>query len=239
MGCLAAALIIPCLVGMNRHFIAEIKCPTEWNSTLNLNWNPFLAEIGTAIAKNPLNAEYYWKAAGYYMGARVKGEALRKEYNEHAIVNLEQAVLLNPARGSYWFDLGKRYSFRSYDAEEYLVKWLPLAETCFDMAVRCAPLDPNILFDAAWYWVWRSRTLSSKDAQPENRPFKNVRFREAGIQKFQKLFQQSLEINPGRWRQAADRVWEYFPKDDIVLGIIPAANRKMQSEALKYTVNKS
>lgn len=250
MGCLAASLIIPCLVGMSRHFIAEIKCPTEWNSTLNLNWNPFLAEIGTAIAKNPFNAEYYWKAAGYYMGARVKGEALRKEYNEHAIINLEQAVLLNPARGSYWFDLGKRYSFRSYDAEEYLVKWLPLAETCFDMAVWCAPLDSNILFDAAWYWVWRSRMLSSQDTpkvtQPENRPLKNVRpnvrsnvrSREAGIQKFQKLFQQSLEINPGRWRQAADRVWEYYPKDDIVLGIIPAANRKMQSDALKYIVQK-
>jgi tetratricopeptide (TPR) repeat protein len=264
-----------------RHLYAETKCPTEWNSTLNLNWNPYLAEIRKAIEVNPGNAEYHWKAAGYYIAAKVQDEALRKEYNEAAIGYLENAVRLNPARGTYWFTLGKRYSFRSYDPVGYLEKWLPLSEDCFDIAVKCAPMDSTISFDVGWYWVWRASILpeepddrgqrsevrertegggrkseasqtggaegeagaSRKDAKARRerevgrqKP-ERIRFREDGIRKFQELFRRSLDIRPERWKKAVDRVWEYFPDEAVVMGILPS-NEHLQSQAMKYLIEK-
>ena len=38
-----------------------------------------------------------------------------------------------------------------------------------------------------------------------------IMFREDGIRKFQELFRRSLEINPRRWKEAEERVREYFP----------------------------
>jgi len=224
--------------GVARHFLAESKCPTEWNSTMNLNWNPYLTDIQKAIDYNKGNAEYHFKLAGYYMGARTSDEALRNEFNERAIASLEKAVFLNPARGIFWYDLGKRYSLKSYDPYGFLNTWLPLAEQCFDEGIRCAPTDSNMLFNVAWYWVWRSSLLPEAKGE-SNKELKAASFsREAGIKKFQQLFQRSLNLNSGRWRQAAGRIWEYYPDDAIVLGIVPAADEKLKSMMLRWVAKK-
>ena len=225
--------------GVKRHFWAEAKSPGEWNATLNLNRNPFLAEIRTAAARNPDNSLYDWKEAWLFMKARTKNKTTRKEYNEGAIQSLENAVQKNPARADFWFYLGKRYSFRSYEPEGYLKRWLPLADECFDMAVKCAPVDSKILFDVAWYWVWRSRLFPKRiDFASAGGSGSTVRIRDEGINKFQGLFQRSIEINPDRLKKAADRVWEYYPDDSIVLGIVPEENEKMQRQLMRYLAKK-
>ena len=235
-----------------RHFLAEAKCATEWNSTMNLNWKPYLTEIQEAIDRNPVNAEYYFKLAGYYMDVRIADETLRKEYNERVIASLERAVRLNPARGIYWYDLGKRYSFKSYDPYGYLNKWLPLAEECFDVGIYCAPMDANMLFDVAWYWVWRSHLLNEgAKSSPEEWPSdstgqakqkaerdERILFREDGIRRFQQLFQRSLDINPSRWKKAVDRVWEYYPDDAVVIGIVPENNEELKSRVMQFLAKK-
>jgi len=297
---LAAFVVSVSITG--RHFLAEAKCATEWNSTMNLNWKPYLSDIKEAIDYNPGNAEYHFKLAGYYMSARAEDEVLRNAYNEQAIASLERAVRLNPARGIYWYNLGKRYSFKSYDPYGYVNKWLSLAEECFDVGIKCAPMDANMLFDVAWYWVWRASMLpeaggqgaedrdqrsevggqrtekrdgwmnrmipagldgekrgrrtevrgqkikdqdgwmngrlssegmkinvgikanktnagmlegeSKEEAQSSKlKAQRNGRilFREDGVRKFQELFRRSLDINPRRWKEAEERVREYFP----------------------------
>ncbi len=222
-----------------QHYLAEAKCPTEWNSTLNLNWNPLLSEIRTAISRNPGNAEYYWKQAWHYMKAPVKEEeeSLRRENHEAVIRSLVACVRLNPSRGDYWYYLGKWYSMRSYDPQWYLTRWLPLADTCFAVASRYAPRDSTILFDIAWYWVWRSSLFpevhpnSSKKINVDNR-------RKDGIRKFQNLFQRALELNPDRWKEAVDRVREYYPDDAIIYGIAPSKDEILKSRVLKSLVDK-
>ncbi len=59
-----------------------------------------------------------------------------------------------------------------------------------------------------------------------------------GVKKFQALFQRTLELKPNRWKKAADRVWEYFPNDAVVMGIVPDGDEKMKSRVLKYLVKK-
>jgi len=236
-GVLLLALAVGMLVSV-RHFRAEIKTPTEWNATLNLNWNPRLIEVQEAIEVNACNAEYHFKKAGLYMRAKSAHEMERREYNEAAISALETALRLNPASEIYWYDLGQRYSLRSYDPYDYIQRWLPLAEVCFSQAVQSSPNNPDILFNTAWYWVWRAGMLPEKSDEGDLSPAGGIRTRKAAIGKFQELFRRSLALNPRRWQQAVERVWEYHPEDAVVLGIVPEDNERLKSEVLKKVVNK-
>ena len=238
---LAGVLLLSLVVGMVagvRHFRAEIKAPTEWNSTLNLNWNPQLIEAQEASEINPANAAYHFKKAGLYMRAKSAHEMERRGYNEAAISALETAVRLNPASEIYWYELGQRYSLRSYDPYDYLIRWLPLAEICFDQAVKSAPNDPNILFNVAWYWVWRAGMLPEKPDEGNLLSADSIRTKMAAIGKFQELFRRSLALNPRRWQQAVERVWEYHPDDAVVLGIVPEDNETLKGEVLKKVIRK-
>ena len=235
-GMLLFVLAVGMLISV-QHFRAEIKAPTEWNSTLNLNWNPQLIEVQQAIAINPANAEYHFKKAGLYMRAKSAHEMERREYNEAAISALESALRLNPASQIYWYELGQRYSLRSYDPYDYVRRWLPLAEICFDQAINSFPNDPHILFNVAWYWVWRAGMLPETSDQ-ESRPAGAIRTRRDAIGKFQELFRRSLALNPRRWQQAVERVWEYHPDDAIVLGIVPEENEEIKSRVLQKVIKK-
>ena len=215
-----------CSVG--KHFLAEAACPTEWNSTMNLAWDPELPDIEKAILLNARNFEYHYKRAGYFMSLNTENKTDRKAFNLEAKKSLEQAVRRNPASGILWYNLGKIYSLNKYDLFDYLEKWLPLADKCFDAGIKCAPKDEHILFNVAWYWVWRARLL------PERKEEGSTLFREHGIHKFQQYFQRLLALNPGRWKKVAQRTWTYFPDDKVVLGIVPENNEELKHRVLKF-----
>lgn len=222
---LSLFFVAACMFTAGRHFFAEMTCPTEWNSTLNLNWKPYLTDIQEAIRINSLNSEYHYKLAEFYMDAKIEDKTVREEYNEHAIASLQKAVQLNPSKGVYWCRLGERYVAKTYDAYGYVDKWLPLADRCFDEAIRHAPNDANMLFRVALHWVWRSR-LSPEEMKPES------------IRKFQACFQRALDIRPKLWKQAAERVWEYHPDDSVLIGIVPRNNEEMMSLVLQWAAEK-
>ena len=54
-------------------------------------------------------------------------------------------------------------------------------------------------------------------------------FQEDGIDKFQDLFQRYLTLNPDAWIDAFESVWDTYPDDRIVFGIVPAENEELQS----------
>jgi O-antigen ligase len=215
------------LYGAGSHFMAEAVCPTEWNSTMNLNWNPKLEDMDRATSFNAGNAQYDYKRALHFMALTAETD----EEQDHAYFmarhNLEQALRRNPARGLVWYQLGYVYSQNRYDRLEYLNKWLPLAEECFEEALKCAPMDKYLVFNIAKYWVWRSQLLPKNlmsapgDSRPETW--------EEGVVKFQELFHHYLTINPAGWKDAFDSVWGTYPEDQIVFGIVPAENAELQS----------
>lgn len=218
-GFLAVVLFVGAGTLAMRHFLAELNCPTEWNSTLNLNWNPFLTEIHKAVNWNPSNAAYHDRLAQYYTKGASSGDAfLRKEFNEKAITSLKKAASLNPACGKYWFDLGTCYSRKNYDPE-YIGKWLPLADACLDFAAECAPKDANMLFAIASYRVRRSK-LFEDDAS-----------RKKAIAGFQELFRRSLALNPGNLEKAEEIVRKHYPDLSILRGIAPSGDLSILTEA--------
>ncbi|RZB31506.1 MAG: hypothetical protein SRB2_04475 [Desulfobacteraceae bacterium Eth-SRB2] len=145
-----------------KHFLAEAACPTEWNSTMNLTWDPELSDIDRAIALDAGNFEYHYKRAEHLLSLNKENKKDGNAFNLEAQKSLEQAVCRNPASGTLWFNLGKTYSSNKYDLFDYLNKWLPLADDCFDAGIKYAPMDEHILFNVAWYWVWRARLLPER-----------------------------------------------------------------------------
>jgi len=235
------------------HFMAEANCATVRNSTLNRDKKPPLWEIKRAIDYDPANAQYYDKLTRYYMRLPVKSKDLKSKINEEIIKNLEKAVSLNPANGLYWYDLGLRYSYKSYDGNEYLTKWLPMADAAFERAIHFRPHDAYELYNIGRYWVWRSSILP--EAEDESSPVKyashftgqaklkaqssklkgkDQRSREEGIDKFQGLFRRSLEIDKKYWKKAVERVWKYYPDERIVMGIIPEGDKDLGGRVKKW-----
>jgi tetratricopeptide (TPR) repeat protein len=168
-----------------KHFLAEAACPTEWNSTMNLTWDPELSDIEKAIAYNPCNFEYHYKRAGHFMALNAENEKDKKAFHLEVKKSLEHAVCRNPSNGILWYELGNLYSSNKYDLFDYLNKWLPLADECFDAGIKYAPMDEHILFNIAWYWVWRANLLPErKDEEKMNieRPTSNVQHRPSEIE---------------------------------------------------------
>jgi len=168
-------VVIPGLVGLvcvtsagwtGKHFLAEAACPTEWNSTLNLNYTPGITGIEKAISLNTGNYAYHNKRAVHFMSLKAEDRQEEKAYSIETRKSLEQAVRRNPAMGILWHHLGRNYSRATYDMFDYVNTWLPLADVCFDMAVRCAPMDEFLLLNAGRYWVWRARLLTEKGKGP-------------------------------------------------------------------------
>jgi len=228
---------------MGKHCLAESACPTEWNSTMNLTWNPDRSDIEKAIALNPCNFEYHYKQAGHFMSLNAENKKNENVFNLEAQKSLEQAVRHNPSNGILWYELGNIYSSNKYDLFDYLNKWLPLADECFDAGIKYAPMDEHILFNVAWYWVWRARLLPERSEVGGQRSEVRGRraedktstlFRETGIHNFQHYFQRSLALNPVDWKKAAQRIWTYFPDDEIVMGMVPESNEALKSLVLKF-----
>jgi tetratricopeptide (TPR) repeat protein len=249
---------------VTNHFMAEANCATVRNSTLNRDKKPPLWEIKRAIDHDSSNAEYHHKLARYYMRLPVKSKDLKSKINEEIIKNLEKAVSLNPVNGRYWYDLGLRYSYKGYEGNEYLTKWLPVADAAFERAIYFRPHDAYLLHNIGRYWVWRSSTLP--EAEDESSPVKYASpftgqarlkaigppyfwrakgsrqgsvvsgqwSREEGIDKFQGLFRRSLEIDKKYWKKAVERVWKYYPDERIVMGIIPEGDEDLGGRAKKW-----
>ena len=226
-----AVMVIFCMGALGRlgwrHAAAEAACPTEWNSTMNLNWEPELTAIDKAIQRNPSNAEYHYKRTLNLLQKKLKDADEKKRVHNEAVASLKTAVRLNPARAAYWYTLGKCYGMNRSDFYDFVNIWLPLADKCYDMAVYCAPRNGEILFSIADYWVWRSQLLPILDSPVADDS--QLVFRNTGIQKFQGLFQQYLALKPGAWKAAFDSVWDIYPQDGVVFGIVPAGNTELKS----------
>jgi LysM repeat protein len=95
--------------------------------------------------------------------------------------------------------------------------------------VKCEPKNPALLFSIGRYWVWRARLL------PEQ-PAGNTPSRQQGIDRFQHYFKQALALDPSPWEAAVRHVWEYFPQDATVMGIVPVTDPDLRSRVLQFLV---
>ncbi len=231
-GALLLLVLIP-IDFIGRHFLAELHCPTEYNQTLRLNWNPYPPKIQKAIERNPLNAAYHFRMADYYMKAPVEVKSVKAEFNERAIVHLETALGLNPARAGYWSRLGERYVLKSQEKGEPFSRWLPAADRCIDLAVENMPNNSGTLINAGNYWAWRSTLLPER---PDEEP--TGLSKQEAVHRFQDYFRRALVLRPGYWRWVVEKVWDYYPDDATIFSVIPPGSEKLKSVALQWMAEK-
>jgi hypothetical protein len=65
------------------------------------------------------------------------------------------------------------------------------------------------------------------------------RGKKAGIEKFQGLFKRSLKLNKRNWKKAVERVWEYYPDEKIVLGVIPEDDEGLRFKVKGWMLEKN
>jgi hypothetical protein len=243
-----------------RHGLAEASCPTQHTFTRHVRQILDPCDIQKAIRYNPSNAEYHFKFADNIM-RRIKGGEGREEVGgwrwevgeekgdggrkhrrdvsiTRAMESLRTAIRLNPARGEYWYRLGMLVAMQKEDPYDYLNRYLPIADDILDMAVDWAPRDPEILFNVGRYWVRRSGLLAKQNSRIPAVDGNHTRFQEDGIRKFQGLFKRSLGLDPGRWKEAVDMVWKYYPHDAVALGIIPEDDVNLRRQVLQWVGKK-
>ncbi len=159
-----------------RHFIAESRCNTGINITLNLDENPSADEARSAMAWDPGNAGYPYKLASAMMNERDRlmqqpepDTAGWRRSHGPIIALLERAVRLNPLNADYHVRLGWEYSYL-WDRPDHLTRWLPAGDLCLERAAWFAgnwPQNPKLHYDMGNYWTMRARTLGPEE--PEKR----------------------------------------------------------------------
>ncbi len=232
-----------CMLMSVRHFIAEIYCPSEWNSTLNLNWKPRISDIQKAQGYNPINAEYYYKEAVSYMKIMEQNDQLLSQYSNLTAEQLKTAVRLNPANGLYWFELGKAFSQAYNDMDNRSEKVLSSGDYCFDMAVYFSPKYTDILIGAAKYYLWRSTIFVDSDDNTTKKKENILKFQDYFLRAFEleflkvksKTMEKQVKI---QLLDNVDLIWNFYPDEHVVLKIIPEENEKLRVEILKYVLKK-
>ena len=61
---------------------------------------------------------------------------------------------------------------------------------------------------------------------------------EDGIKKFQELFKRSLKLKKKNWKKAVERVWEYYPDEKIVMGVIPEDHKGLSLKVKEWILEK-
>ena len=248
--------------GAVRHLQAEFRCPTQYNSTLNLNYTPYLADIETAIDRFPWNPGYHLQRARFYNKAAAPTDDLRRQFNDRAAESLTTSLRLNPAQPYAWYLLGRQYARRNDNPSAYFDHWLPLADQCMDMSVGYAPREESTLARAALYWTWRAAVLpggrrqraedgetegqrdkgtkgqrtATHNSSPITSHFSPFTSRRQAIDKFQSLFQRYLTLAPGRWEWAAEQVHAYHPDPGVLMGLAPEGDEETARRILRWTV---
>jgi hypothetical protein len=153
-----------------RHFIAEAHCNTLGRKSLNLDDQPPVEFVQTAMRWDGGNAAYAFKLARALMQVRDKeaqaADVDRMKWQQShgpIIAALESALRLNPLNAEYHVRLAWEYSYMTHEAA-YMNMWLPAADLSMERATYAAgnsAMNPRLQIDMGHYWTMRSRTLDT------------------------------------------------------------------------------
>jgi len=145
-----------------------------------------------------------------------------------------QTIRNNKFNANLWHQMAKWYYKHDKDAVTYMNTSLPRADICYEIACYLAPKNNQIVFDAARYWVWRSRILSNEQIPQTNNVIPNTKAR--AIEIFQEKFKLVLNQQPDQFKSVVDTIWQWYKDDSIILDAIPEKPKYLKQNALEYVL---
>jgi hypothetical protein len=214
-----------------RHVLAASRCRTQTAAGQEMIPACGPERLKKAVSLDPGKAAYhYW--LGKWHEKKEQAESAAPDtgvdsiglHFQQATNSLATAVRLNPVQGPYWLALAHSLIVERGNTYDYLNYRLPLADRCFERALRWSPHSIDILMATADYWVWRSRmSPSGKDRQD-------------AIDRFTHLYRRVIGADDTMWEKAVDRVWEIYPDERLVLALIPEERDDLKRRVLKHVV---
>jgi tetratricopeptide (TPR) repeat protein len=142
------------------------------------------------------------------MAARLRREGngdRTSQLREQALRAWQQALHRNPLQGWIWYEMGTALTRMPYDNRGYAAS-LRHADSAVRQAVEMRPVDPELLYSAARYWLWRSSLSGFAVQDPPD---------------YKRLFRQAVELQSNLWPQVARAVWTATTNTETILECLP------------------
>ena len=191
------------------HFLSEKNCPTQKNSTLNLQQGISLAQIKKGLEFAPNNSGCLIELVKKYDGNKgLKPKKLFETYYTYKNIKiLENAIRINPVSGNYYLLLGEEYLDLSNWKEEDVEENLKFAIKSFDNTKFFKLEGYKRKFELAYAWF----EVSAKSPN-DKKIFSDMAF---------DLLQKTLTLRPQPWKEAIEIALEYFPKEVVLRKVLP------------------
>lgn len=182
-------------VSVVRHVAAAVFCPTEINTTLNLERTPPLADIRTAIRLEPENAELHFRSAMErlrHLNSMAPADRKRRtkqvlELQRHIVSGMEAAVRRNPLDARYHIQLGWAYANLAAAGDSAAAFLLAADQAMGRAAYHAAERLPSNHVAMGRYWTWRHRIAYPSSSFPQ-----------AALARARWHFQKALALERGR-----------------------------------------
>lgn len=192
------------------HVIAQVHCPTKRNSTLKLQSAPGAKDIRAALDLESGNWAVHIQQALYFERQAAQMDQAgkiqkRDDLDQKAVGAWKRALIANPVQGWVWYDLGIALTRVRSDGHESASSF-NLVDSIVQQAVRLRPSDPELLFAAGRYWLWRSQRT---DLSPEDPPM------------YARLFQKAVAYRSSLWKEVAEEVWAATHDEELIVACLP------------------
>jgi len=162
-------------------------------------------------------------------------DAVYHQFHERTEPERIQTLKSNKFNADLWHQMAIWYHKKDEDAVQYMKTYLPRADICYEIACYLAPRNNRIVFNAAKYWVWRSKMLGNEQISHQNTNEK-PKTRDQAIAHFQNKFRFLLNQQPDKIQSVVDTIWQWYNDDAIVLDAIPEKPKHLKQTALEYVL---
>ncbi len=210
-------------------FNMRLPFETE-NKQIEIN-EEIITNLEKAVLLNPVNGIYWYDLGVSYSYKEYEGNAYYSEWLPRVDKAFQMAEYFRPNDSSLLYKTGLYWVFRSSllpDEEGAGLKAQGSSQGAEDGKTQ-RPEDGG----------QRSEVRGQRSEVGVQGLMVGLQLTvDDGIKKFQELFKRSLKLKKKNWKKAVERVWEYYPDEKIVMGVIPEDHKGLSLKVKEWILEK-
>ena len=222
-----------------------MRLPFESEDLRIENNEIIVKNLEKAVSLNPVNGIYWYDLGVSYSYKEYEGKTYYSEWLPRVDTAFQMAEYLRPNDSSILYKIGLYWVYRSTISE--------VGDRRSEVRDQTSEVDPQITPQRNRLRISQGKQITRigkkgieglrdlgikglRDLGIEGNP--GIRDN-AGVEKFQGLFRRSLRLNKKNWEKAVERVWEYYPDEKIVMGVIPEDDEGLMLKVNKWMLEKN